>query len=299
VITLRRSNKGVRNVKKMLAFFLVAALLLCSLPAALAERIWQKGDKGEEIERIQTRLVELQYLESEITGEFDDATEAAVLDFQACNGLLQSGMVDGKTWDVLFSENAISSYATHTSKVGEEVYESGALYAAVVPSATGMPNAQSRMANEFLGWNTNEYTLITENGFQSVATAPLSTFAADVDTASYAQLRSLILAGKHIPADAVRIEEMLNYFHYDYPQPESDSPFGVTMTLASCPWNEDTLLLQIGLQAKTVMPEERPQHNLVFLIDVSGSMFGPDRLDLVRRAFMLLLDDLQPEDTII
>ena len=288
-------------MKKLLAVFLVAALLLCSLPAALAEHIWQKGDTGEEVERIQTRLIELQYLEGEPNGEFDDATETAVFDFQICNRLLQTGMVDGKTWDVLFSKNAVSSYETHRNMVEEEIYESGAIlnaYAAMAPSATSMPSYQADTKIDPFSWNTNEYTLITENGFQSVATAPLSTFAADVDTASYAQLRSLILSGKRIPADAVRIEEMLNYFHYDYAQPEGDSPFGVTMMLAPCPWNEETLLLQIGLQAKTVMPEERPQHNLVFLIDVSGSMFGADRLDLVKRAFMLLLDDLQPEDTI-
>ena len=288
-------------MKKLLSVFLVAALLLCSLPAALAEHIWQKGDIGEEVRRIQTRLIELQYLEGEPTGEFDDATETAVLAFQSCNRLLQSGMVDSRTWDVLFSENAISFYESRTSMVEEELYESGAIFsafAAMAPSATGIPNVRSGMAKESFSWNTNEYTLIRENGFQSVAAAPLSTFAVDVDTASYAQLRALILSGRRVPADAVRIEEMLNYFHYDYAQPNGDSPFGVTMMLAPCPWNEETLLLQIGLQAKTITPEERPRHNLVFLIDVSGSMFGADRLDLVKRAFMLLLDDLQPEDTI-
>ena len=108
----------------------------------------------------------------------------------------------------------------------------------------------------------------------------------------------MILQGRSVPADAVRIEEMLNYFHYDYDGPEGDEPFGVTMSLAPCPWNEQTLLLQVGLQARTVMPEERPPHNLVFLIDVSGSMFGRDRLDLVKRAFLMLVDELDPRDTV-
>jgi Ca-activated chloride channel family protein len=101
-----------------------------------------------------------------------------------------------------------------------------------------------------------------------------------------------------VPADAIRIEEMLNYFHYDYAQPKGDDPFGVTVEISDCPWNEKTKLMLIGLQAKEVTKAERPGHNLVFLIDTSGSMYGSDRLDLVKRAFMMLLDELEPTDTV-
>ncbi len=147
-------------------------------------------------------------------------------------------------------------------------------------------------------WNTEEYSFITENRFLSTLTSPLSTFAADVDTASYAKLRSALLAGGSVVADSVRIEEMLNYFSYDYAQPNNGEPFGVTTEIADCPWNPDTKLLLLGLQAEKIPEEAIPPQNLVFLIDVSGSMDDPNKLPLVQRAFLLLLEELQPNDTI-
>ena len=304
---------------KWLSLLLVFTLLLGLVPAASADTVLKTGDSGEQVVRLQERLRELGYLSQDPTGVFDEATEAALSAFQARNGLLETGMADGVTLSVLYSDSARK--ARNDSERSrwfdgdlEAAEEDGGwvdslvpgMYAAMpAPMSTGMPAQMTGMTAGVMKspggrpeWNTNEYAFIRENGFQSVLTSPLSTFAADVDTASYAQIRSLILAGREVPADAVRIEEMLNYFHYDYAQPEGDSPFGVSMYLAPCPWNGETLLLQVGLQAKTVMPENRPQHNLVFLIDVSGSMFGADRLDLVKRAFTLLLDVLEPEDTV-
>ena len=306
------------KLTRMISLALAAILAIIGLSAALADTIWQKGDSGDEVTRIQARLQELGYLDTDPTGTFDEATEAAILDFQGRNSLLKTGMADSKTLEVLFSDSARPAPQQTASPswdiwgmlTDEYEVEDGAWAAeyevsytyAPMPAATAMPNSLSAKTSyaqpEWPEWNTNEYTYIRENGFESVAAAPLSTFAADVDTASYAQLRSLILASREVPADAVRIEEMLNYFHYDYAEPEGDSPFGVTMNLAQCPWNKDTLLLQVGLQAKTVMPEDRPQHNLVFLIDVSGSMWGSDRLDLVKRAFQMLVDELAPTDTV-
>ena len=161
-----------------------------------------------------------------------------------------------------------------------------------------MPASKMMYAPQEAEWNINEYSYVSENGFHFASVNPLSTFAADVDTASYAQIRALILAGMEVPADAVRVEEMLNYFSYDYAEPQNEEPFGVSMELADCPWNKDALLLQIGVQAEKIKDEDRPRHNLVFLIDVSGSMFGSDRLDLVKRAFQLMLDELAPTDTV-
>lgn len=148
-----------------------------------------------------------------------------------------------------------------------------------------------------VGYNTEEYNVINESGFQSVSTSPLSTFAADVDTASYANIRRYITDGELPPADAVRIEEMLNYFYYDYSQPKDDEPFSVTTEISSCPWNPDTKLMQIGLQAKNTDTTAKPS-NLVFLIDVSASMDEPDKLPLVKNAFLLLCDELKENDTI-
>ena len=147
-------------------------------------------------------------------------------------------------------------------------------------------------------WNTEEYSYIKENPFRSVKTAPFSTFAADVDTASYANVRRMILTGDAVIPDAVRSEEMINYFHYDYAEPEKDEPFGVTTELAPCPWNADAELLLVGLQARKPDIREMPVSNLVFLIDVSGSMSDSSKLPLVKRSFMTLMENLSEKDRV-
>ena len=146
--------------------------------------------------------------------------------------------------------------------------------------------------------NTEEYRFFAENRFLSTLTSPMSTFAADVDTASYAKLRATLLAGNPVPEDSVRIEEMLNYFSYSYAAPQNGEPFGITTEIADCPWNPNSKLLLIGLQAEEIQKDHLPGQNLVFLIDVSGSMDEPNKLPLVKRAFRLLLDELQPTDTV-
>lgn len=151
---------------------------------------------------------------------------------------------------------------------------------------------------QFIDWNTEEYDYFAENSWMSVKNSPFSTFAADVDTASYANVRRMLTRGQTVPVDAVRIEEMVNYFHYNYPQPIEGEPFSVTTEVAPCPWNEDTLLFMVGLAAKELSDEERPDSNLVFLIDVSGSMDGADRLGLVQRSFKLLCEELRPGDRV-
>ena len=293
----------------------VLAMLLALPSAALAEAILRAGDRAERVQKMEARLAELGYFAGTPDEVFDEETEDALMRFQRRNGLLQTGMLDRETEEKLFTASAREEakaaapgawvedglYALTEEAMETETAFGGFGFiakSAMMPAATATMMPAAGMANGAFEWNTNEYAFIRENGFQSVSAAPLSTFAADVDTASYAQLRRLILAGKAVPEDAVRIEEMLNYFTYSYAEPEGDSPFGVTMELARCPWRADTLLMQIGLQARTVTPEARPRHNLVFLIDVSGSMFGSDRLDLVKRAFLLLLEELEPTDTV-
>lgn len=147
-------------------------------------------------------------------------------------------------------------------------------------------------------WNTEEYSYVAENPFRTVKTAPFSTFAADVDTASYANVRRMILDGDTVTPDAVRAEEMINYFHYDYAEPEEGEPFGVTTELAPCPWNADAELLLVGLQAQKPDLREMPVSNLVFLIDVSGSMSDPEKLPLVKRSFMTLVENLTEKDRV-
>lgn len=147
-------------------------------------------------------------------------------------------------------------------------------------------------------YNTEEYRYISENGYKNVAENPLSTFSVDVDTASYGNVRRMIRSGGNIPADAVRIEEMINYFDYDYPEPSGNEPFSVTTEYTDCPWNEEHRLLMIGLQAKEIDFDNRPASNLVFLLDVSGSMYSDDKLPLVQKAFTMLAENLDKTDRV-
>lgn len=147
--------------------------------------------------------------------------------------------------------------------------------------------------------NTEEYNSIKENSYKSTVSDPLSTFSIDVDTASYTNLRRMINQGRDsIPADSIRIEEIINYFGYDYPQPAEGEPFSVTQEIADCPWNEETKLMRIGLHSKDIDLSERPAMNVVFLIDVSGSMFSDDKLPLVQKSFSMLTDNLSAKDRI-
>ncbi len=146
--------------------------------------------------------------------------------------------------------------------------------------------------------NTEEYGRFDENPFLRPADDPLSTFSIDVDRASYANVRRFVRDGKRPPRDAVRIEEMVNYFTYDYPEPTSSEPFSISTELAACPWNEKHRLLLIGLQAKRIKTRDLPPNNLVFLIDTSGSMQSPDKLPLVKAGLRLLVEQLRPEDRV-
>lgn len=149
--------------------------------------------------------------------------------------------------------------------------------------------------------NSEEYSKWEEKGFSGVLAEPLSTFSADVDTASYSNLRRLIMEGydlEDIPEGAVRIEEMLNYFDYDYQGPEGSAPFGVTTHIGACPWNPEAQLLMIGLQTEEIDYTNAPPSNLVFLLDVSGSMNNADKLPLLQEAFSLLAENLTEKDRV-
>ena len=300
----------MKHITKWLCFLLAGLLLAGLLPAAAENGGWpvvldevtllREGDSGEAVLALQRRLAELGYTDAEPDGTYGADTAAAVLRFQERNFLLRTGMADRITLEALFAEDARPAQQ-QTREPSEPNLSS------LVPMGTSSPAAWETYAVEeepafawvdAMPFETNEYSAFADNRFRSTLSSPLSTFAAEVDTASYAQLRRIILDGGTPAADAVRVEEMLNYFHYDYRQPAEGEPFGVTMEVGDCPWNPQTKLLLIGLQAAEVQMPEQQGQNLVFLIDTSGSMEGADRLDLVKRAFLLLLDSLGPEDTI-
>ncbi|MXX68903.1 MAG: DUF3520 domain-containing protein [Gemmatimonadales bacterium] len=146
--------------------------------------------------------------------------------------------------------------------------------------------------------NTESYARIEENGFRSVGESPLSTFSIDVDRASYANVRRFIQAGERPPVDAVRIEEMINYFPYEWDAAPGDHPFEVVTEVWDAPWKPEHRLVRIGLKAPPVDTEDLPPSNLVFLVDVSGSMSPPDKLPLLKRAFALLIEQLRPQDQV-
>ena len=147
-------------------------------------------------------------------------------------------------------------------------------------------------------FNTEDYAHIVENRFQSVNQNPLSTFSIDVDEASYSNVRRFIKNGTLPPPGAVRIEEMINYFDSEYPQPLGDDPFSITTEIAECPWNATHKLVHIGLKGKEIPMDNLPSSNLVFLIDVSGSMDEPDKLPLVQSSMNLLVDELRENDKV-
>ncbi len=147
-------------------------------------------------------------------------------------------------------------------------------------------------------FNTEEYGHRDENQWQSPLRQPLSTFSIDVDGASYSNVRRFLREGSLPPKDAVRVEEMINYFRYDYPNPRGEHPFSVTSELGRAPWNPSHRLALIGLQGQRMSLGELPPNNLVFLIDVSGSMNDPKKLPLLKSAFRLLVNELRAQDRV-
>jgi Ca-activated chloride channel family protein len=147
--------------------------------------------------------------------------------------------------------------------------------------------------------NTERYQHLNDNPVRLAAEEPVSTFSIDVDTGAYANVRRYINGGQLPPQDAVRVEEMINYFDYQYSAPASrDTPFRVSTELAHAPWNAQALLMKIGIKGYDLAAEQRPAANLVFLIDVSGSMQTPDKLPLLKNAFRLLTDQLTSRDRV-
>ncbi len=147
-------------------------------------------------------------------------------------------------------------------------------------------------------FNTESYDVVNENTFKDVIGNPLSTFSIDVDKASYSNVRRFLAQNQKPVKDAVRIEELINYFDYDYPQPKNGNPFSVTIEGDKCPWNEKHNLVLVGLKGENLNDKQIPPSNLVFLLDVSGSMDEPNKLPLVKKSFKYLVENLRPVDRI-
>jgi Ca-activated chloride channel homolog len=204
-------------------------------------------------------------------------------------------------------------------KTSQERAQSDASVMAVPPPPPPTPAQSSRMASPSVSGgimpprpypqpvpypypqpeNRERYAGKDVASIKSVASDPVSTFSVDVDTGSYANVRRYLMQGQMPPVDAVRTEEMLNYFRYDYPTPKDRSrPFGITTDMARTPWNSETRLLRVGIKGFDLPRDQRPATNLVFLVDVSGSMFAQDKLPLVKTSLSMLADRLSPRDKV-
>lgn len=198
-----------------------------------------------------------------------------------------------KSVNVLKGANATSLYGSQAAN--------GIILITTKNGENKMTSKQQKDLKLFLAQQQNEnesYEEITENQFEDVQFSPLSTFSIDVDRASYSNIRRFINNGQKVPTDAVKIEEMINYFNYNYEQPKGKHPFAISTEVASSPWNKNAKVVRIGLQGKEIANDKIPASNLVFLIDVSGSMSDSNKLPLLKSAFKLLVKQLRNKDKV-
>ncbi len=175
---------------------------------------------------------------------------------------------------------------------------SGSANKVIIRGMSSFENNDQHFVNANKYTNDESYARIEENTFKNVRLAPLSTFSIDVDKAGYSNIRRMINNGQKIPQDAVKVEEMINYFNYKYEQPKGEHPFSINTEIASSPWNKKTKLVRIGLKGKDISSTNVPSSNLVFLLDVSGSMDSPNKLPLLKASLRVLLDQLREQDKV-
>lgn len=202
--------------------------------------------------------------------------EVVVTGYSGNNNVIRKAMGYG----VRRNNNGYSSTEKETKRKGK------------VQSYVSSPIVSNRVSGN------ESYGRIEENIFKSVTTAPLSTFSIDVDKAGYSNIRRMLNNGQDVPQDAVKIEEMVNYFAYNYPQPTGKDPFSITTDLVNSPWNQDAKLVRIGIKGKDISMTNVPVSNLVFLLDVSGSMNSANRLPLLKASLNVLVEKLRENDKV-
>jgi Ca-activated chloride channel homolog len=248
--------------------------VVAMVPVTITEKSspMEKVTKQETQRIVETKARESTILRSDFAGSAD--TKSATIELQS-----GKGYIDGDSEVLTYNDSAYN----------------GTVSPGMVKDADGRASLSQDQSGEF---NTEEYAKYKENAFLKSIDNPLSTFSIDVDTASYANVRRFITSGELPPPDAVRIEELVNYFTYDYPQPSGDDPFAFSAELSVCPWEDSHRLLAIGIQGKKVDLASLPPSNLVFLLDVSGSMDEPGKLPLLKQALSLLARELRPTDRV-
>ncbi len=237
---------------------------------------------------------------TDINGEFSIKTEKGkILQFQFIGYKMKEVKVENEWLEIGMEQESDKLDEVVVVAFGRQKRES------IIGSVTSVSASHLRVSRTDLGGmiagrapNTEEYQSFKENRFFPVAKQPLSTFSLDVDAASYGNVRRIINQGQMPYEDAVRIEEMINYFSYDYPQPNDGHPVRIVTETTVCPWNKKHQLLRIGVKAKEISSEKLPASNFVFLIDVSGSMYDANKLPLVKSSMKLLVNNLRPQDRV-
>ena len=244
---------------------------------------------GDTVDGRGTRL-EKQNGDKAETGEKKDRIEIAGIaeKYRDKENQRKKKSMQGDGWNSLF-DNASNSV----------MYEEECCDVATIAGDTAMVTDTSNSMYTEIAYDTREYDSMTENGFVSTVDRPLSTFAADRDTASYSNVRSYIESGSLPPDGAVRIEELLNYFTYDYrKKPEDGEKFSIYTEYSDCPWNKDTKLMMVGINTDEIDFGDKRPSNLVFLIDTSGSMYDDNKLPLVQQSFAMLAENLDENDMV-
>lgn len=212
-------------------------------------------------------------------------------------------VIDGKPYENVdlqkISSDKIKSVNILKDNAATSLYGSRGLNGVVLIDTKGLSDKDIKTITSFSPQNNNEsYDSWEENPFELSTSQPLSTFSIDVDNAAYSNIRRMINNGQIVDKNAVRVEEMINYFKYNYPQPSVNEPFSIHSEYNDCAWNPQHKILKIGLQGKNLVEKNLPSSNLVFLIDISGSMNAANKLPLLKSSFKVLLERLRPQDKV-
>lgn len=278
-------------------FMLMSAFLFASLGFQVQERMITgtvtSADDGSPLPGVNVTL------KGTATGTVTDAKGTYSIKVPASGGTLVFSFIGLQTQEIKVGTRsvidvALSEDASELSEVVVTGYASRAYKRSKIQAEYSAPAVAYDYQKP--DWNTEEYDGINENIFHDALRNPLSTFSIDVDAASYSNMRRFLNNGQRPPKDAVRIEELVNYFDYDYAQPKNEHPFNIITEISLAPWNSKHKLVHIGLQGKRIETENLPPSNLVFLIDVSGSMDEPNKLPLLKSSFKMLVNELRPQD---
>lgn len=282
---------NLKALKSQLSQFLILVFLLTASGYAKTIKgiVYSKTDQlpipGVSVKVLNTKIGTNTDFDGKFTIETNDKT--AVLQFSFLGYKSQQITVNDNKFLKIYLEENLSSL-DEIIVLGNGIRPNQIISNRGLSHVLGMPPSNS---------DTESYATIQENGFKSVTLNPLSTFSVDVDGASYSNIRRYINGGALPPIDAVRVEEMINYFDYNYEIPKK-KPFSINTELSYAPWNENHLLMHIGLKGKTIDMKDALHSNIVFLLDVSGSMNSPNKLPLVKSSLKLLLEKLRPEDRV-